>query len=262
MMKMAPVFTALLVIACRAPHETANDGSSPSSTAAGTVVTTTAATTTTATSTTTAASTIPSTASSVADAATAPPVTGPKLPPADESKADPSLVAYLDTLRTAVQKRDIGAVIAAADPTIRTSFGEGGGAASLRKMLERPELWSELEQILKLGGTFLEGSNQKAFWAPYVYSEWPDREDAFEALAVIGDEVPLRSTPDGPAIATLSYDIVTRAGDPDDGWQKIRTADGRTGVVETRFLRSPVGYRAGFNKTGDTWRMTGLVAGD
>jgi hypothetical protein len=187
-----------------------------------------------------------------------PAVAGPKLPPVYEAPRDPSLVAYRDQLLAAVRRRDADAFVSAVDPNIRTSFGDGGGSDALREMLARPEMWSELEQVLTLGGTFREGS----FWAPYVYSAWPENYDAFEWLAVVAKDVPLREAPNGRAIATLSYDLVQRAGEPEGGWQKVKTADNRTGFVEAKLLRSPVGYRAGFNKDEKGWRMTGIVAGD
>ena len=191
----------------------------------------------------------------------APQVTGPKLTPIDEAKKDPSLAAFRDGLLAAVRRHDVDAVVAAADPKIRTSFGAGGGAEVLRQMLQRPETWTDLEQILSLGGTFVAGSRE-AFFAPYVYSAWPEAHDAFTALAVIAENVPLKESPTGATTATLSYNIVDRVGDPHEGWQKIKLSDDRTGFVETKFLRSPIGYRAGFNKSGKNWRMTALVAGD
>jgi hypothetical protein len=186
------------------------------------------------------------------------PVSGLKLLPVDEAKQDPSFVAYRAKLLDAVRRHDVDAVVAAADPKIRTSFGDSGGAEILRQMLTRPERWSDLEQILSLGGSFREQS----FWAPYVYSAWPESADSFSFVAVIAKDVPLRASPNGPPIATLAYDVVQRVGDPHDGWQEVKVDDGRTGFVESKFVRGPIGYRAGFNKEGGTWRMTALVSGD
>ncbi|HEX2060416.1 MAG TPA: SH3 domain-containing protein [Thermoanaerobaculia bacterium] len=191
-----------------------------------------------------------------------PTIEGPKLAFVDEASADPALVAYRNELLAAVRRRDADAVVALADPNIRTSFGGSGGSDELRRMLGEPGMWDDLEQILTNGGTFLEGSDRTAFWAPYVYSAWPEEHDAFTRYAVIGDDVPLYDAPDGKPVATLSRNIVERASEPSGTWTRIRTADGRSGFVATKLLRSPVGYRAGFNKDGERWRMTGLVAGD
>ena len=110
-------------------------------------------------------------------------------------------------------------------------------------------------------------SARARFWAPYVYSAFPDSHDAFETLAVVADDVPLRASADAtaPVLATLSRDLVTRAAPPTGektSWQHVKTADGKTGFVESKFVRSPVGYRAGFLKTSQGWRMNALVAGD
>ena len=222
---------------------------------------------TTATETTTTASTATETTvppPAAPEPPAAPVVKGPKLMPVDEATKDPSLVAFREELLAAVRRRDADAVIALADPKIRTSFGGGGGAQDLRKNLGQPGVWEDLERLLTQGGSF----QGESFWAPYVYSSWPEAHDAFASLAITGENVPLRESADAsaPAVATLSYDIVQRAGDVgrDPGaWQNVKTADDRTGWVESRFARSPVGYRAGFLKNNEgKWRMNALVAGD
>jgi hypothetical protein len=209
---------------------------------------------------TTTTDTAPSTTRRPEDPTT-PKVNGPKLAFIDEASKDPSFAAYREQLVAAVRARDAKTLLALSNPKIRTSFGSDGGAVELKRVLKE-DLWRELEQILGLGGTFREGM----FWAPYVYSAWPESHDAFETLAVVADDVPLRASPDAnaPAIATLSRDLVTRASEPrqDGAWEKIATADGKSGFVESKFVRSPVDYRAGFVKTPNGWRMNALVAGD
>ncbi len=246
-MKRLLFLPLLLLIACR-------ENPSPESQALVTASETTpVASETTATAGETTASETPA----------APAVTGPKLTPVDEATTDPSLVAFRDELLAAVRRRDVDAVVALADPKVRTSFGNGGGAEELRRKLRDGELMKDLEQILPLGGKFVGPADQRTFWAPYVYSAWPDRHDAFQSLAIVGENVPLRDAPnsDAQVIATLSYDIVAhqkREGE----WFQVKTADGRTGWVEHAFVVSPVGYRAGFSKIDGQWRMRALVAGD
>lgn len=191
------------------------------------------------------------------------PVAGPKLSPVDEAAKDPTFVAYREKLRAALQAHDTKAVLALVDPKIRTSFGDGGGVTAFEKILARPGAFELLNTTLSLGGTFLGGSNDQAFWAPYVYSAWPEEKDAFSHLAVIAENVPLRKSADANAevIATLSYDIVE--GTPtEEPWKQVKTTDGRTGFVEWKNVWSPIGYRAGFNKQNGEWKMTGFVAGD
>lgn len=190
---------------------------------------------------------------------------GPTLPFVDEAAQDGALVAYREELLVAVRRRDADALVRLVDPNIRTSFGGGGGEQDLRRMLEDPKRWADLEQLLTLGGTFLDAGEERTFWAPYVYSAWPDAHDAFTFSAVIAEEAPLLDAPNGKPVATLSRNIVERVEEPRAvaaEWMRVKTLDGRTGFVATKLLRSPVGYRAGFRRDGGRWRMNALVAGD
>lgn len=196
-----------------------------------------------------------------------PPVAGPKLPPVDGAAADPSFVSFRTRLLDAVGSRNADGVVALSDPRISTSFGGDGGLDELRRLLAKDDLWRELETILTLGGAFRGQGAGRSFWAPYVYSNWPEAHDAFEHFAVIAESVPLREKASGDAasIATLSWDIVRRASPASAtprAWEEVKTADGKTGFVESKFLRSPIGYRAGFMKVGGEWKMNALVAGD
>jgi hypothetical protein len=173
-----------------------------------------------------------------------------------------------------VARRDGAALLRLIAPDIRVSFGVENGLERFkeqwRPMDPGSPLWRELGAVLSLGGTF---DDQGAFWAPYVYSRWPEALDAFEHAAVIRDGVTVRSRPssDAPILARLSYDIVKLGrGEPvveahSNGprtWRAIVTPRGRTGYVQSHLLRSPVAYRARFVKKGGQWRMDLLVAGD
>ncbi|HYK02895.1 MAG TPA: SH3 domain-containing protein [Thermoanaerobaculia bacterium] len=224
---------------------------------------------TTTTNDATASTTAPAPAAPVPPAAppvatsTAPGVNGPKLMPVDDAPQDAALVAYRNQLLDAVRRRDAAAVAALVDPKIRTSFGNGGGTDEFRKTLAKEGVLEDLALVLSRGGTFQGEGESRSFWAPYVYSAWPDRHDAFESLAVIEDNVPLRETKDAasPVVATLAYDIVTLVISEEE-LRQVKTADGKVGWVDARHVRSPVGYRAGFNKTGGQWLMNAFVAGD
>jgi hypothetical protein len=193
----------------------------------------------------------------------APAVTGPKLMPVDDAPQDAALVAYRNQLLEAVRRRDADAVVALVDPKIRTSFGDGGGAAEFRKALARAGTMEDLELVLSHGGTFEGEGESRSFWAPYVYSAWPEEHDAFQSLAVIGDHVPLRESKDpaSPVAAMLAYDVVTLVTSEGD-LRQVKTADGKTGWVDAKHVRSPIGYRAGFNRVNGQWKMNAFVAGD
>jgi hypothetical protein len=42
----------------------------------------------------------------------------------------------------------------------------------------------------------------------------------------------------------------------------IQLDDGRQGYVHSRYLRSPIDYRASFTLIDGQWRMTSSIAGD
>jgi hypothetical protein len=180
--------------------------------------------------------------------------------PADEAPRDPSLAEYRDRLRDAVERKSESALLPLIDENIRTSFGDDGGIAAFRRMWNpsdpRSPLWRELATILELGGSF----KGETFWAPYVYSNWPDDVDAFEYVALTSGAVPLRAAADSRSdvIATLDWKIVRLL----DKAGRVRTIDGREGWIDPGAWRSPIGYRAAFSRSGGVWKMTALVAGD
>ncbi|HEX7708140.1 MAG TPA: SH3 domain-containing protein [Thermoanaerobaculia bacterium] len=199
-------------------------------------------------------------------------VEGPKLMPADEAAKDPTLVEFRERLLEAVRSRDEEFLFEAIDPNIRTGFGPVGGATEFRRhwRLDTADspLWDELETILALGGSFNPSSASSQFWAPYVYSAWPEQHDAFRSLAVIEEDVPMHESPDpqSPVIGRLSYDIVKNVDVPAAelaaGWTRVRTVDGRSGWVNSLTVRSPVGYRAGFTRRNGEWKLSAFVSGD
>ncbi|HVG09159.1 MAG TPA: SH3 domain-containing protein [Thermoanaerobaculia bacterium] len=189
-----------------------------------------------------------------------------KLLPVDEAVRDPEFFAFRAQLQAAVARHDTEAVLAALDPKIRTSFGTGGGIEDFRKTWKLPSadsrLWDELGTVLALGGAFQEGG---LFSAPYVYGRWPEPFDSFGHVAVLGKNVRVRAEPgvNGRILMALSFDIVKLAAPAKDSeWTRIKLRDGRTGYISSRYVRSPVDYRALFNKIGGRWRMTAFVAGD
>jgi hypothetical protein len=197
-----------------------------------------------------------------------------KLHPVDQGTEDASFRAFRDRLARAVKDRDARFVIGILDPKITLGFDGSEGVAEFKKTwkLDRPdsEIWEVLSEILSRGGSFDSGK-RTSFSAPYVYSNWPDDIDSYSHLAITGEDVLVRREPglDATAIAALSYDIVelARSDEPHpqkDGhvWVRIKLKNGRSGYVSQKFIRSPIDYRAGFEKIRGKWRMAFLVAGD
>ncbi len=189
-----------------------------------------------------------------------------KVRPLDEAARDPHFAAFRDTLLRIVARRDTTALLAIVAPEIKSSFGGGDGLDGFREhwRLDQPDskLWSVLEDVLRHGGRF---SGEESFWAPWTFLALPDTLDAFEHLIIRDSAVVVRerADPAGAVLGLLSYDIV-RAGayDPEAAWREIVLGDGRRGYVSAAQVRSPVDYRAGFERRDGRWRLVILVAGD
>ncbi len=129
--------------------------------------------------------------------------------------------------------------------------------------------WSTMAGIIGAGGIYEADPGysdaEATFIAPYYFSAFPDEYDAFEYAVVVGERVNVRSAPstEGEVLTRLSYDIVGLPGPgSSDGWVQIELADGTEGFMASQFIKSPLGYRAGFEKINGRWRMFFFVAGD
>jgi len=201
--------------------------------------------------------------------------------PVDEGAQDPGFAAYRARLLQAVVARDIPFILSQTSPRVDLSFGGGGGHDDFRARLVvdpdtlsddyryqademRESYWAALEAVLRMGGRFEAG--RAAFWAPYTWTApLPDDYDAFETYFVTGESVALRDRPIryGRVVARLTHDIVrTVAGGEGTRYLRVRLADGTTGYVHEDYLRSPIDYRAGFERKGGVWLMTTFIAGD
>ena len=186
----------------------------------------------------------------------------------DEGASDPSFAAFRQQLLDAVKRRDTAALLAHVDPRVRVSFGGEGGLEDFRKAWRLPSsdspLWKELEEILRLGGSLRTGG----FWAPYVYSSWPESIDAFQHVAATRAGVPIfeRADAASPRVTTVDYEILEVVNDrswrPGAAWRRVKTAGGKQGWVQSPDVRSPIGYRAGFSNRSGAWKLEALVAGD
>jgi hypothetical protein len=188
--------------------------------------------------------------------------------PVDEAAKQPDFFSFRSRLAVAIARRDTAALYAAIDPHIKNGFGGDDGLAAFKRQW-RPasstnRIWAELAAILSLGGQF-RGEDQ--FVAPYVYSTWPEKLDAFSHVAVISSSVNARSAPraGAPLVGMLTFSIValdSKKDTPGSSWRAVRMPNGKTGYVASDFVRSAVGYRAFFKRSGREWRLALLVSGD
>ncbi len=135
--------------------------------------------------------------------------------------------------------------------------------------LPTSQLWPTLSQILLLGGSFQDGLySDTAFCAPYIYSEFPNDLDPFEYQVITGGNVDVRQEPSQRSrrVARLSYAIVKSV--PPSGakagkqWVKVVMLGGQVGYVRRESIRSPLDYRACFEKVDGKWKLVALVSGD
>jgi len=195
----------------------------------------------------------------------------PELKPVDEAAQQPAFFTFRAQLQAAVARHDTAAVVAVLNPGIRTSFGDGGGAAGFRQQW-RPDapdskLWDTLGRVLALGGSF---QPDGTFVAPYTFSRWPQQIDSFEHVAVVGDRVSVRGSAraDAAALTTVSFVILPIGKDArpaagrDDRWIAVQLKNGRVGYVSAQYARSPIDYRAIFAKSSERWQLMAFVSGD
>lgn len=198
--------------------------------------------------------------------------------PIDEAKNDPSFHAFRTKLIDAVKKHDEKHIYGILDRNITNSFGGDGGIAEFKKRWNlgsaKSEFWKEFLVVITNGGTFSkERGSAKQFWAPYTFNSFPADLDTFEYEAIFGNNVNLRVKPatDASVLATLSYNVIKTdyensvklpLSEDQYDWLKIETLGGKKGYVMAEYVRSPIDYRAGFEKKGVLWKMTSFITGD
>ncbi len=195
-----------------------------------------------------------------------------KLNPYDDASRDPSFFIFRARLVEAIQQRDDSFVVSILSPNIKNGFGGNDGVSEFRRYwkLERPDskFWKTMIRVLSLGGSF---NGEATFMAPYTYSKFPDEFDAFEYGVVVGENVKVRKEPklDGQVIGTLSYDIVKvtdwkpiiEAGKK-QAWVTVSLTGDAKGYIAEDYIRSPIDYRAIFEKKNGKWQLTAFVSGD
>ncbi len=202
--------------------------------------------------------------------------------PVDEGPTDASFAAFRKKVISAAERKDVRYILGILDPGIKSSFGgHDGGVGDFKSFWKindkSSRFWHEFLLVVRNGGKFDRNGRNSTFTAPYLFSTMPDDLDQFEYHAIIGNNVNLREKPDDEArvVDRLSYNIVkidepaaikhtTGSGEWDwvYDWHKVETLGGKKGWVKADLVRSPIDYRAGFEKKRGVWKMTFFVAGD
>lgn len=202
-----------------------------------------------------------------------------KFPPPNDLGKDKSLVAFVNQLKAAVQKKDKAFLLSVLDEDIMNGFGGDGGIAEFKEYWHWPKdtisVWHHLQHILDIGGGFTAqeaGTGEYSFVFPYIYNLDTGDDDVFTAGVITGKNVNFRDKPDLSAkvITQLTYDVVqfsdeTRGknavGDPE--WYLVETSSHKKGWVFWKYIYSPIGYRLFLykNKQGK-WKISAFLAGD
>ena len=195
-----------------------------------------------------------------------------KFYPVDEASKEPTFFTFRARLIQAVHRRDAGYLLSILSPKIQNSFGGDGGIEEFKTTWKperaQSELWTELANVLSLGGAF---DKDGIFVAPYISAKWPEDKDSFELGAIIGEHVRVRAAPQisSSIMRELAFDIVevpdwqkNKARGERRDWIKVKLSDGQSGYIAEEFIRSPVDYRAGFAKEQGRWVMIFFIAGD
>lgn len=211
------------------------------------------------------------------------------LPPINTSGQYQDFQEFIKEFQVKLRAKDVKFLTAHTAKDIKWSFGgENGknGFLTHWQILEQPQnssLWHELATVIHLGCTSSPGQDGKgpSHVCPYVYSEFPDNFDAYENLVITAKNVNIREKPlqTSTIRATVSYEIVKEKS-PDDSckrqnsvktercqnscdWSLIELYSSKIqGYVCKRYLRSPIDYRAIFERINDRWLLTVFVSGD
>jgi hypothetical protein len=196
------------------------------------------------------------------------------LKPRYDARVNASFDKFRMDLLATIKTKDSDALLAIVADDIRLSFGDTNGKDAFVNEWKPADpdskVWAVLNLVVQNGGTF---KTPTQFVAPYVYAIFPEDRDAFEFVSVVPPTAKLLAEPkaDAEVVVPLNYDIVqlldfsqlkSQHECTDADWLKVKTDAGQEGYVMCRQVRSPVDYRAFFEKKGDAWMMTTLIAGD
>lgn len=210
-------------------------------------------------------------AAAAAHAGEPPPPT--RLMPVDEAALDPSFVMFRNELKDVIARKDAAKLFHHLASDIKLDYGGGYGGPEFHQRWKPfdkdTQVWKALSLIIDNGGKFI---TPGGFAAPYVYAAFPEAIDPFEALVVTAPDAVMRAAPraDAAIVRKLDHDILTivktasqpqhEAGPSD--WSEVKDATGKQGFVRDQDVRSPIDYRAIFEKRKGKWVIQTFIAGD
>jgi hypothetical protein len=197
-----------------------------------------------------------------------------KLPRPSVEINDPSLIQFLDRLEDAVRMRDKDYIIGILSPNIVNSFGGNNGIEEFKTYWnwssKSSSFWRIMQRMIEMGGGKHQQNEQ--YILPYVFPEWNDKYDSYEYAAITGTYVNVRDKPNlnqSRVLGQFNYDIVkvdyerSHPSMENPEWYFVTNPEGTLeGYVFWKYVWSPIGYRAIFEKTSGNWKMILFLAGD
>jgi hypothetical protein len=214
-------------------------------------------------------------ASFAAFAANAAPASAPveRLQPRDEASQDPSFVVFRTKLHAIVQAKDVRGLRSTLAEDILNNFGGGKGIDAFNNAW-RPDdpqsaVWPVLAGVLKLGGSF---KSRTAFTAPYVSATWPGDLGKFDFVAVTSADAVIRKAPDARSavvrkldhdlLEVIQSDLMPQHEAGPDNWDEVKDRKGTRGFILVRDVRSPLDFRATFEKRNGRWVIASFMSGE
>jgi hypothetical protein len=191
------------------------------------------------------------------------------LAPPEASDLDGDFMSFLSEMRSAVEARDIEAILSRSTSDIFLSFGSQGGHDVLRRLLSDPQAatsyWQELKAVLQLpAARGAEGLHCAPYFTCMNLPQEAGLIEPFDTAFIVSKDVSVFAEPDAAAapLMKLSFDVVKVlefAEDPD--WVRIALPGGEAGYVRSSTFRTLFDFRASFEKIEGFWLMTSFVAG-
>ena len=195
------------------------------------------------------------------------------LPPVDEAKSDPTLMAFRTRVLNALMTTDARFLAQHSAPELGMDVSQW---TALNPKEGPDPFYTELIRAVRLGGSFTttRGSQEgrKEFCAPYVYSAFPadypplpgdEINNEGHPWAITGRNVPVRRRPSSTAAVITRlrhFELVlpTTLASPVDNprWYQITTPDSKVGWVRAEDILDPADQHVCFAKVDGNWKIS------
>lgn len=197
----------------------------------------------------------------------------------DEANLDPEFQKFRDEFIEAVKRKDLKFLLEHSDLDIYVNYDGTNGIKGLMEtwgLITKPSesaIWKELDEILRLGGTF-DVKDKTVFYAPYAYSvECPGFIEEYRCIIITEPNVRARAAPNSkaPVIDIVGLEmaeeiytepsklVYERIGGEEYPWIKVRIYNGKIGYIYGKYLRKNYDLYAGFVKRNGVWVLASFM---